>query len=59
VRLVNTIIDVAHDLNMDVMAEGVETEEQLGILQQYNCDYLQGYLFNKPLPAEDLLLLTQ
>lgn len=59
VRLVNTIIDVAHDLNMDVMAEGVETEEQLGILQQYNCDYLQGYLFNKPLPAEDIMLLTQ
>ena len=58
VRLVNTIIDVAHDLNMDVMAEGVETEEQLGILQQYNCDYLQGYLFNKPLAADDLLLLT-
>ncbi|MAT45284.1 MAG: hypothetical protein CL609_23390 [Anaerolineaceae bacterium] len=59
VRLVNTIIDVAHDLNMDVMAEGVETEEQMGILQQYNCDYLQGYLFNKPLSADDLLLLTQ
>ncbi len=56
-RLVNTIIGVAHDLKMEVIAEGVETEEQLGILKLYECDFLQGYLFNKPLTETDLFHL--
>ena len=38
---------------MDVVAEGIETEEQLTYLQQLNCDFGQGYLFNRPLTAQE------
>ena len=55
-----SIIAMAHALNMDVVAEGVETKEQLDVLQANNCNFIQGYYFSKPLPAEKLeLLLTQ
>jgi diguanylate cyclase (GGDEF)-like protein/PAS domain S-box-containing protein len=49
-----TLIQLAHCLNMDVIAEGVETIEQLAVLKEQNCDTIQGYLFSKPLPAIDL-----
>ena len=39
---------------MDVVAEGVETEEQLEFLKANACDIIQGYLFSKPAPAEEL-----
>ena len=42
---------MAHALGMKVVAEGVETQEQMGILRGLNCDELQGYLFAKPLSA--------
>jgi EAL domain-containing protein (putative c-di-GMP-specific phosphodiesterase class I) len=51
--LVKTIIAMAHQLNMVVLAKGVETKEQLAFLQQNNCDAAQGYLFSKPLPFEE------
>ncbi len=47
-------IEIGHALNMRVVAEGVETLEQLRRLSQYHCDVAQGYLFSKPLPAEAL-----
>ena len=50
--LVSTIIDLAHALNLKVVAEGVETEEQSRLLRLLNCDEMQGFLFSKPLPAE-------
>ena len=50
--LVQTVITLAHNLRLKVVAEGVETEEQLRFLHLLRCDEWQGYLFSKPLPAE-------
>ena len=50
--LVATIISLAHALKLKVVAEGVETTEQLGLLRSLRCDEFQGYLFGKPVPAE-------
>jgi diguanylate cyclase (GGDEF)-like protein/PAS domain S-box-containing protein len=50
--LVSTIISLAHALNLKVVAEGVETEEQVSLLRVLNCDEMQGYLFSKPVSAE-------
>jgi len=43
---------MAHKLNILVVAEGVETDEQLNMLRAMDCDYVQGFLFSKPLPVE-------
>ncbi|MDQ0256756.1 diguanylate cyclase (GGDEF)-like protein/PAS domain S-box-containing protein [Evansella vedderi] len=53
VNIVKTIITLAHNLNLKVIGEGVETEEQLKLLKEYNCDNIQGFLFSKPVPAEE------
>ncbi len=52
--LVMAIVTLAHNLRLQVVAEGVETEEQLRFLNLLRCDEVQGYLFSKPLPAEGL-----
>jgi diguanylate cyclase (GGDEF)-like protein/PAS domain S-box-containing protein len=49
--IVLSIISLAHSLRLKVIAEGVETEAQLGYLQRHGCDYMQGYYFSRPLPA--------
>jgi EAL domain-containing protein (putative c-di-GMP-specific phosphodiesterase class I) len=49
--LVAMIINLAHSLKLDVVAEGVETEAQATILGSLNCDHVQGYLYSKALPA--------
>ncbi len=51
--IVAGIITLAHSLEMKVVAEGVETAEQLAILKSLRCDQAQGFLFSKPLPAEE------
>jgi EAL domain-containing protein (putative c-di-GMP-specific phosphodiesterase class I) len=51
--IVNTIINMAHSLNMITIAEGVETAEQLDLLAQSGCNEVQGYFFSKPLPAQE------
>lgn len=51
--IVTTIITLAHALEVKVLAEGVETEQQREFLQSQNCDYMQGYLYGKPMPARD------
>jgi len=48
-----TIIKIAKTFNLNVIAEGVETEQQLLFLRTHNCDQVQGYYFSKPLPAGD------
>lgn len=51
--IVRTIIDLAHNMKMAVVAEGVEMKEHLDILKKYNCDYAQGFYFSRPLTASD------
>ncbi len=53
--LVNAIISMAESLNLDVIAEGVETGNQLDIIAQLGCDYVQGYFYAKPMAKEDLI----
>jgi diguanylate cyclase (GGDEF)-like protein len=57
VAIVKTIISMAHSLNLSVVAEGVETKEQLEFLRAHGCEYVQGYYFSRPVPADDLALL--
>jgi len=49
--IVQAIIGIAHSLNLTVIAEGVETEEQCKLLNQYQCNEIQGYYFSKPLAS--------
>lgn len=51
--IVKAIIQMAHSLNLKVVAEGVETEAELAFLCQHPCDEIQGYLFSPPLSASD------
>jgi diguanylate cyclase (GGDEF)-like protein len=50
-----SVILLAHSMNIEVVAEGVETEEQLEVLRRQGCDHVQGFLFSQPLAAEDFL----
>jgi diguanylate cyclase (GGDEF)-like protein len=52
--IANTVIHLGQSLNLIVIAEGVETQEQLTMLEQYGCDEIQGYFFSKPIPKESL-----
>jgi len=52
--LVSTIINLAHSLRLKVVAEGVETGEQKRLLELLGCDEMQGYLFSKPVPFEQM-----
>ncbi len=57
--IVKAIIAVAHSLKLKVVAEGVETKEQLRFLRQHNCDEWQGYYFAKAVPADELTELLR
>jgi EAL domain-containing protein (putative c-di-GMP-specific phosphodiesterase class I) len=58
--ITRSIIDLAHDLHMQVTAEGVEHRDQLAFLREAGCDFIQGFLFSKPMPIEDFIdLITQ
>ncbi|MEF1290167.1 EAL domain-containing protein, partial [Vibrio sp. M260118] len=53
--IVDTIIMTAHKLNLEVIAEGVEDANELKALKELGCAQFQGYLFDKPLPASELI----
>ncbi|MCU7813434.1 MAG: bifunctional diguanylate cyclase/phosphodiesterase, partial [Candidatus Thiodiazotropha sp. (ex Notomyrtea botanica)] len=58
-ELVNAIIAMAHGLGLEVIAEGVETEEQLLHLAEHNCEMAQGYLFSKPVSAKKITQMLE
>ncbi|AVR96283.1 bifunctional diguanylate cyclase/phosphodiesterase [Pseudoduganella armeniaca] len=57
--IVVSIIALAHNLQLKVIAEGVETAEQLAFLRAHECDQVQGYYFSRPVPAEEFAALAQ
>ena len=57
--IVQAIIAMAKSLNLHVIAEGVETQEQLAFLRGLKCDAMQGFLFSRPLPVEEMTRLLQ
>ena len=52
-QIIRLVIGLARSLDMEVVAEGVETEEQVRYLQEMQCDYLQGFYFSDPVPVEE------
>jgi diguanylate cyclase len=52
-EIIQTIISLGRSLSLEVIAEGVETNEQVEYLRAYGCDHAQGYLFGKPVPSEE------
>ena len=57
--IVSYVINLAHTLQLKVVAEGVETEEQYTFLRHYACDQMQGYLFSRPVPADEIVPFLQ
>ena len=57
--LVSTIISLAHSLGLTVIAEGVDSEEQAKMLHLLRCDQMQGFLFSRPVPWEEMSVLLQ
>ena len=57
--LVKLCVDTAHALNLKIVAEGVETTEELDILKKMNVDFIQGYLFSKPIPENKVIELLK
>lgn len=57
--IVSSIISLAHSLKLTVVAEGVETKEQVNLLRQLKCDEIQGYYFSKPLPSDEFVRLLE
>ena len=51
--IVSAILAMGKSLDLEVVAEGVETEAQLSFLRERNCEYVQGYLISRPVPAEE------
>ncbi|HEY9651277.1 MAG TPA: EAL domain-containing protein, partial [Coleofasciculaceae cyanobacterium] len=60
-KIVRAIITLAHNLGLDVTAEGIETPDQLAELRKLGCEFGQGYLFSKPIDAAsaEALIATQ
>ena len=57
--IATTIIALGHSLKLNVIAEGVETAEQLAVLREMKCDEIQGYYFSRPIPAKEIAKLLQ
>ncbi|WP_330204215.1 two-component system response regulator [Cyanobacterium sp. DS4] len=57
--ITKSLIEMAHELNLKIIAEGVETEPELSFLHKNNCDYYQGYLFSRALPFQQFKELLE
>ncbi len=57
-QYVAMIVSIGHILNLKVISEGVESEDQVDTLKDIGCDYVQGFIWGRPMPAEDALLLV-
>ncbi len=57
--IAQAVITLGHTMNLRVIAEGVETPEQLAFLRRHQCDEMQGYLFGKPMPADEFAKLLE
>ena len=55
--IVTAVINMARSLKLQVVAEGVETAQELEFLRAHDCDQAQGYYFSRPVPADDFALL--
>ena len=53
--ILKSIIAMAHELGMQLVAEGAETEEQVAFLRENECDYIQGYYYSKPLSEDEFI----
>lgn len=53
------IVKMMKELQLEIVAEGVETEAQVDMLREMDCDYMQGYLYAKPMPEDDFLSFIQ
>ena len=58
-RIVGAVIQLAHGLGMEVVAEGVEEEGQMAVLEMLHCDRMQGFLFSRPLPSSEFEALLE
>jgi EAL domain-containing protein (putative c-di-GMP-specific phosphodiesterase class I) len=54
-EITSAVIAMAHNLKLKVVAEGIETAEQLAFLRRHRCDVGQGYLFDRPIPGQELI----
>lgn len=57
--IVPTVIDMAHSMGLEIIAEGIETEEELEGMKELGVDYIQGYFFSRPLPEHEFLKFIQ
>jgi EAL domain-containing protein (putative c-di-GMP-specific phosphodiesterase class I) len=57
--IVSSIINLSHSLKLKVVAEGVETQEQVDMLRVLGCDHIQGYFYHKALPKDDIEALLR
>ncbi len=58
-EITSAVIAMAHNLKLKVVAEGIETAEQLAFLRRHRCDVGQGYLFDRPIPGAELLAMLK
>ncbi len=56
IAITSAVIALGHNLGLEVIAEGVETAEQLQYLTEHQCDFIQGYFLSRPLPANKVVL---
>ncbi|CAM5209695.1 Diguanylate cyclase/phosphodiesterase with PAS/PAC sensor(S) OS=Ureibacillus acetophenoni OX=614649 GN=SAMN05877842_115101 PE=4 SV=1 [Ureibacillus acetophenoni] len=53
-KITNAIVQFGKSMNIEILAEGVETEEQKQLLKKLGCDYIQGYLISKPVSGKEI-----